>query len=241
MILELGETIITIAQHTPDGVVIFFPSYDYLTKVVQLWQKAAPGSKTSTVYDRLSSLKPIFSESKTSTPSTTTDPNSRSQPTTTDILTLYTTVITASNSHKGAILLSVLSGTLSEGINFSDALGRAIIVIGLPYPNTHTAEWEAKISYLDNKARGLDNKLDGQKVSKQFIENVTMRSINQSIGRAIRHKNDYAAIFLIDRRYEQKRVREKLPGWIGKSIVTSTRGGDIGGVVTGFFRGKGDA
>jgi chromosome transmission fidelity protein 1 len=33
------------------------------------------------------------------------------------------------------VLVSVMGGRLSEGINFSDELARSIIVLGLPYPN----------------------------------------------------------------------------------------------------------
>lgn len=45
-----------------------------------------------------------------------------------------------------------------------------------------------------------------------------MKSVNQSIGRAIRHRHDFAAIVLIDARYAQERVQNKLPGWIRRSI-----------------------
>lgn len=42
-----------------------------------------------------------------------------------------------------------------------------------------------------------------------------MRAVNQSIGRAIRHINDYAAIVLLDQRYHTKAtVKQKLSNWI---------------------------
>ena len=48
-----------------------------------------------------------------------------------------------------------------------------------------------------------------------------MRAVNQCIGRAIRHVNDYAAIVMIDRRYETPRIQGKLPGWIQGSLVSA--------------------
>jgi hypothetical protein len=51
-----------------------------------------------------------------------------------------------------------------------------------------------------------------------------MRAVNQSIGRAIRHRNDYSSIVLCDRRYvTDKNVWKNLPGWIRKG------GGEGGG------------
>ena len=115
-----------------------------------------------------------------------------------------------------ALLFSVIGGKLSEGINFSDDLGRCVMVVGLPFPNLETPEWKAKMQYLDSRAAARGE--SGGKASREHAENVCMRAVNQAIGRAIRHKGDWASILLFDARYDQQRVQTKLPRWIKESL-----------------------
>ena len=57
---------------------------------------------------------------------------------------------------------------------------------------------------------------------RDYYENLTIRAVNQAIGRSIRHAKDYAVIVLLDGRYTQQRVKSKLPGWISEKIATSS-------------------
>ncbi len=144
---------------------------------------------------------------------------------------------------------------MSEGINFSDRLGRCVVVVGLPYPNINSPEWKARMEYIESstlsrltstsaatKAVSREEALAASKQAAQvFYENVCMRAVNQSIGRAIRHRGDYAAIVLLDRRFATERIRQKLPQWIrGGTVDGSEEKGVPGlmGALSGFFRSK---
>lgn len=255
MISQLGETLIRLLPTIPDGTVIFFPSYSYLEHIITEWKKkkGPPQSMPSSIWTRLEALKPIFTEAQSGTATSTED-----------VLTAYTAAIgmtsTTTTAHKGALLLAVIGGKLSEGINFSDALGRCVIVIGLPYPNPHSPEWKARMEYIEQKAAERINNSNitpttssssttavttagGSAASREFAENVCMRAVNQAIGRAVRHKGDWAAILLVDRRYGQKRIKEKLPKWIQASLSSDDAGNQQGfaaveGGMKRFFAGK---
>ena len=206
MIAGLGQTIIGLASAVPDGVVVFFPSYAYLEQVISHWEKKQDNKQS--IFEQLERHKTVIYEDKSQT--TATD----------DTLERYSAVIHSSSNTRGAILLSVVGGKLSEGINFSDSLGRGVIVVGLPFPNIQSAEWKAKLEYVEQQAlsRG-EPATQAKTASRTFYENACMRAVNQCIGRAIRHRNDYAGIFLLDKRYATPRIQTKLPGWIQKGLV----------------------
>lgn len=254
-ITSLGETLINLLPNIPDGTILFFPSHAYLSQVVTAWKTKppAPNNKPSsnpppTLWSRLAALKPIFQESRG---------GDETAPSTEETLASYTKTInedssSSSSSHRrGALLLAVIGGKLSEGINFSDRLGRCILVVGLPYPNPNSPEWKAKMEYIEQKAAaaaaaaptvGSAAGRPPGTASREFAENVCMRAVNQAIGRAVRHRGDWAAILLVDVRYGSKRIEEKLPKWIragmrgpsSSGVAGAAAGRSAGGSAGGF-------
>ncbi|KAI9787683.1 MAG: ATP-dependent DNA helicase chl1 [Geoglossum umbratile] len=230
MIDELGRSVLNLCLVIPDGVVVFFSSYSYLEVVALRWQKTS-------IWERLLQRKQIFRESKGST-------------SVEEMLQEYSEAI---DKGKGGLLLSVIGGKISEGINFSDKLGRGIIVVGLPFPNIHSVEWKAKLEHVVKTAfdrQGTTvtgttsegtSEAEAKAAGREFYENACMRAVNQSIGRAIRHRNDYAAILLLDKRFQGERVRNKLPGWIQKGLVKEADRKpftEVMGSLSAFFRSK---
>ncbi|KAK3485159.1 helicase C-terminal domain-containing protein [Neurospora hispaniola] len=287
MINRLGLVLLNLCSVVPDGVVAFFPSYGYLEEVIGVWKTHEQAMGPKTIWERLESKKALFIDSKTESSEQTLQKYS-------DVIHSEVRPLSPAGSRvKGAMLLSVIGGKMSEGINFSDRLGRCVIVVGMPYPNPHSPEWLARREYLEanfikrytasqqtstataplpapvipppsntthhstnpSSSRNKDKhkppnvrKLAARD-SHQFYENATLRAVNQSIGRAIRHQNDYAAIVLIDNRFEKEHVRAKLPGWIREGWDETQRqakedGKALKGLqgmmgrVNMFFRGK---
>ncbi|KAF4907588.1 ATP-dependent DNA helicase chl1 [Colletotrichum fructicola] len=247
MVSQLGLAILNICNVVPDGVVVFFPSYGYLDEVVAVWETKSPGESKS-IWDRMRERKEAFKETRGGSSDEVLEAYSKA------ILGDGEPCAGAAPKPRGAILLSVVGGKMSEGINFSDRLGRCVIIIGLPYPNINSPEWKAKTEYIetttvqrltDASASTRISREEAIVVAKQaardFYENACMRAVNQSIGRAIRHQGDYAAIVLVDRRYGTDRIRGKLPGWIrgGMNNDSHEKGlPQLMGALSGFFRSK---
>jgi chromosome transmission fidelity protein 1 len=217
LIRSLGNCLVEIVKRVPDGVVVFFPSYKYLDHLVDQWRNLH-------IFNKLKSLKGgLFVESK----------NNSEQ---VDVLRDYTDTV---KSGSGGLLFSVVGGKLSEGINFLDELARAVIMVGLPYPNVMSSELIAKRKFIHDKTLArTSSKQIAQEISNQFIENICMRSVNQSIGRSIRHINDYSMIYLLDGRYQQTRIQNKLSGWIRQRILNDLPFNDIMNHTDEFFVSK---
>ncbi|NWU94568.1 DDX11 helicase, partial [Upupa epops] len=194
MMDETGRILCNLCNIVPGGVVCFFPSYEYEKQVYAHWEKMG-------LLTRLSAKKKIFQEPKKA--------NQVEQ-----VLVEYAKCIKhcsqAGGQMTGALLLSVVGGKMSEGINFSDDLGRCVIMVGMPYPNIKSPELQEKMAWLDKTMP----RATGQAPSKALIENLCMKAVNQSIGRAIRHQKDFASILLLDHRYARPATFNKLPQWI---------------------------
>ncbi|XP_030893267.1 ATP-dependent DNA helicase DDX11 isoform X4 [Leptonychotes weddellii] len=135
----------------------------------------------------------------------------------------------------GALLLSVVGGKMSEGINFSDNLGRCVVMVGMPYPNIKSPELQEKMAYLDQTLpRGPGQPPPG----KALVENLCMKAVNQSIGRAIRHQKDFASIVLLDQRYARPPILGKLPAWIRDRVEVKATFGPAFAAMRKFHREK---
>ncbi|CAF0719384.1 unnamed protein product [Brachionus calyciflorus] len=181
---SLGESICSFCKIVPHGVLVFFPSYRALESALDAWRK-------TNLWKKLGDLKSIFVESKGSKECN-------------DTVVKYYEKIKDKRSN-GAIMFAVCRGKISEGIDFNDNNGRAVIVTGLPFPLYTDPRVILKRQYLD------ENKTSSGTL---WYNQQTYRAVNQAIGRVIRHKNDYGAILLCDERFSQMSSISQLPGWM---------------------------
>ncbi|KAH9419773.1 Regulator of telomere elongation helicase 1 [Dermatophagoides pteronyssinus] len=168
----LGYTILAIAKKVPKGMFIFFSSYSLINRCIEEW-------KSRKLWTSISSVKKIFVEPK----------NKREfNP------MIESFKYACDQTPEGAIFMGVARGKLSEGMDLSDNYCRAVMIISLPYPARFDPKVVLKEKYLnENKCR-----LTG---SQWYILQMK-RALNQSVGRVIRHKNDYGLIILCDSRFQ---------------------------------------
>ncbi|KAJ8790836.1 hypothetical protein J1605_020930 [Eschrichtius robustus] len=217
MMDETGRILCNLCNVVPGGVVCFFPSYEYQRQVHAHWDKSG-------LLARLAVRKKIFQEPKRV--------NQVEQ-----VLLEYSRCVKhcgqAGGTVTGALMLSVVGGKMSEGINFSDNLGRCVVMVGMPFPSVRSAELQEKMAYLDQTLPRAPGQVPP---GKALVENLCMKAVNQSIGRAIRHQKDFASIVLLDQRYARPPILAKLPAWIRDRVQVKATFGPAFAALRKFHR-----
>ncbi|KAF8026326.1 hypothetical protein BT93_F2958 [Corymbia citriodora subsp. variegata] len=217
----LGKTLEEIFKIVPGGTLVFFPSYKLMEKLCSRWHETGQWSQ-------LSARKSLFVE-----------PRGGSQEGFESVLKGYYDTIHQGNKaiadkkrrakrlehthsgkmesseelKKGAAFLAVCRGKVSEGIDFSDENARAVIIVGIPFPNVNDIQVALKKKYNDTY-KSSKNLLGG---SEWYCQQA-FRALNQAAGRCIRHVLDYGAIILLDERYREERNRAYISKWLKKSF-----------------------
>ncbi|KAL1219740.1 Regulator of telomere elongation helicase 1 [Cardamine amara subsp. amara] len=213
----LGKSLEEICTIVPGGSLVFFPSYKLMEKLCTRWRETGQWS-------RLCLKKDLFVE-----------PRGGAQEEFDSVLKGYYDSIRGKNrligrnrrvkkvgpiktetqddSKKGAAFLAVCRGKVSEGIDFADDNARAVIIVGIPFPNLHDIQVGLKKKYND-MYKSSKNLLGG---SDWYCQQA-YRALNQAAGRCIRHRFDYGAIIFLDERYKEQRNRSSISKWLRQSI-----------------------
>ena len=100
--------------------------------------------------------------------------------------------------NKNYIFFSVFRGSSSEGIDFSDDYARMVICVGIPFADITDNRIKLKIEYMNNMNKEKKDLIGG---NEWYVADA-MTAVNQSLGRVIRHINDYGVMVCIDERYK---------------------------------------
>ena len=189
------------------GIVVFFQSYDLIKKVVEYNNKKniLKIGKNNLFHEKKEENSNNNNEIKNNINNN-------------NIFELFEKNINVKNQI--SILLGVMGGKLSEGINFKDDLCRLLIIVGMPFSNIKSFEIKEKMKYYDKLYNQKESSINGN----EYYENICMKTINQTIGRCIRNYYDYSSIVLIDNRFTYTKYFNKLPNWVareGKNIIKS--------------------
>ncbi|KAF8421473.1 hypothetical protein EV426DRAFT_609352 [Tirmania nivea] len=187
VVRNYGNLLIEFSKITPDGMVVFFPSYLYMESIISMWQGMG-------ILDEVWKYKLILVET----------PDSQ------ETSLALETYRTACCNGRGAVMLCVARGKVSEGIDFDHQYGRAVICIGVPFQYTESRILKARLEFLRENYRIREN---------DFLSFDAMRHAAQCLGRVLRGKDDYGIMVLADKRFTRKRTQ--LPQWIREAILES--------------------
>ena len=205
----VGQIILNMCSTVPDGLLVFFPSYAMLEKLMSRWKETG-------IMDEMSQLKAFVQE-----------PRSGGAEALKKTMEEYYEGI---NSNRGGLFFAVCRGKVSEGLDFSDRNARGVIIVGIPFPNLKDSKVEAKKKYNDNGAKSL-----GLLTGGQWYEQQAFRALNQALGRCIRHKNDWGAILLADERFKNPRLQGSLSRWIRSNLTMLPSLGQFQMALEDFF------
>ncbi|CCX33794.1 Similar to DNA repair helicase rad15; acc. no. P26659 [Pyronema omphalodes CBS 100304] len=187
VVRNYGNILIEFAKITPDGMVVFFPSYLYMESIISMWQGMG-------ILDEVWKYKLLLVET----------PDSQ------ETSLALETYRTACSNGRGAVMLCVARGKVSEGIDFDHHYGRTVLCIGIPYQYTESRILKARLEFLRENFRIKEN---------DFLSFDAMRHAAQCLGRVLRGKDDYGIMVLADKRYGRK--RNQLPRWINQAMMES--------------------
>ncbi|XP_022714945.1 regulator of telomere elongation helicase 1 homolog isoform X2 [Durio zibethinus] len=220
---ELGNAIVNFARIVPDGLLVFFPSYYLLDQCISCWKNMGNGN-SSTIWERICKFKKPVIEPRQSSlfPLAIED---------------YMTKL-KDTSTSGAVFFAVCRGKVSEGLDFADHAGRAVVITGMPFAKRTDPKVRLKREYLNLQAQSPS---EGCKMLKlltgeEWYNQQALRAVNQAIGRVIRHRHDYGAIIFCDERFAQPSRQSQISLWIQPHIKCYTKFGDVVFTLTHFFR-----
>ncbi|PNY14225.1 regulator of telomere elongation helicase 1-like protein, partial [Trifolium pratense] len=176
---------VNLARIVPDGLLVFFPSYYLLEQSIACW-KSLSNESSASIWERICKhKKPVIEPRESSLFGSSMK----------DYLTKLN-----DSTVSGAVFFAVCRGKVSEGLDFADHAGRAVVVTGLPFATSTDPKVRLKREYLDQQS-GEQGESFKVLTGDEWYNQQASRAVNQAVGRVIRHRHDYGAIIFCDERF----------------------------------------
>jgi len=200
---ELACTVLEFVRVIPGGVLVFFPSKHTLEAIVGVLREPCRDGRIpeGSLWDWLVSRKGHVAIEGT------------------DGATSLSRHEQAAVENGSAVLFCVYRGRSSEGVSLSDHAARGVVCVGIPLPPLNPAV-RLKREYNDALAQTSRTALNGE----SWYNLGAYRAVNQALGRAVRHRDDFGAIVLIDSRWTAMgsvRAAKYLPHWLRELVGIS--------------------
>jgi regulator of telomere elongation helicase 1 len=250
---ELGNVVVNFSRIVPDGLLVFFPSYGTMRSCIECWR----GHGNPSIWERIYVAKHAVVE-----------PSDKSE-----FMAAFAEFNDAlglavggrrfaddengagaaragetARHRGGAVFFAVCRGKVSEGIDFPDKAGRAVILTGIPYAPKADAKVRLKRGFLDDKIVAAHSASGGNKDARSgdaqatrlsgeaWYSQTAMRAVNQALGRVIRHRHDFGAVLLCDERFRYADVRNQLSVWLRPAIQSFDAFGPAAAQLSRFFK-----
>uniref|UniRef100_A0A0E0MYQ9 Helicase ATP-binding domain-containing protein n=1 Tax=Oryza rufipogon TaxID=4529 RepID=A0A0E0MYQ9_ORYRU len=166
---ELGITIVNFARIVPDGLLVFFPSYSMMDKCINCWKDRnhENSSDEHTIWQRICKHKQPVIEPRQSS----NFPNAIED---------YAAKLRDSST-TGAIFFAVCRGKVSEGLDFADRAGRAVIVTGMPFATPTDPKVRLKRDYLDKLGSASNKNSKGRNGMYNKRQELSIRLLDVSL------------------------------------------------------------
>ena len=219
---SLGRVVVSLVTKIPDGVLLFFPSYSLMDKVIERW-------RSTNVWTQMCEQKSEV----------LVEPRGSGDEWSSSLRSFRRGVASGS----GAIFFGVCRGKLSEGIDFADRDARAVLIVGIPYPAFKDLKVKLKRQFEDDRGKALaaaaaaataataiaaSSSSSSSVVTRhrgrrgrsgaRWYEQQAFRALNQAVGRCIRHKSDFGAIIFLDERFEKDSSIRSLSKWLRNAV-----------------------
>lgn len=227
ILFPVGDAVVQSLKHIPHGTLVFFPSSEMLSQCIETWKAV-----------HLDTGRVVWAEIHAGGRAVFEDCGGGSEASKSTLASFRAAALRGP-----AVLFAVLRSRASEGTDFKDDAARGVIVIGVPLLPTTSPSIRLKRDY--NNMRVSSGDWDRQSNGHNWYMAEGIRCAAQSLGRVIRHANDFGVAILLDCRYSHARaspgehgVRSLLPAFVQPLLQVVTSSQELQHILPPFFSAR---